>query len=947
MEIPAPPQGFRMNKFAYKDRIRLGFEKIDADLVYLMGAFREMLEETGDGQIAAQLPYVGAKPVKAGRSLSPRGVQAFSISFQLLNAVEENAAAQIRRLYESTNGLAAEPGLWGANLLRLIEAGKTPREILAALPSLRIEPVLTAHPTEAKRLTVLEQHRALYILLVKRENTMWTPAEREDLHEEIKASLERLWRTGEIQLTKPTVARERDALTYYFLNIFPIALRALDRRLIRAWRAAGLKASALEDPSHFPRIRFATWVGGDRDGHPLVTPQVTAETFAILRRNALELLARQFVQLERALSLASSIQKPPAVLIRRMRTLAGLLGDFATAQLAANEGEPWRQFVSLLAARLPTESSPTFARYDGAHDLASDLRVLRASLIEIGAARLAELEVDPILRCCEVFGFHLAALDIRQNSSVHDRAIGQILKACGERDCGFEGWPEARRIEFLEEDLKSAMPRLRRAEAAGPDASVAVGALRVVAKELAVNGPGAVGMFVLSMTRSVSDLLAVFFLAREAGLVSDSKDGPVCNIPVAPLLETLDDLERGEAIVDGFLASPMTLRSLRLQLRNEREFARKGLEPSGSRARQPASGDRPLQTVMLGYSDSNKDCGIIASQWSLNRAQVGILHAAQKHDVRIRFFHGRGGTIGRGAGPTHRFLEALPANALGLDYRATEQGETIAQKYANLITATNELELLAAGTLNYSLLRTKPHKEVQRLSAVVSTLAGESTSAYRALLQRDGFLEFHRAATPIDAIEASQIGSRPSRRTGTKSLEDLRAIPWVFGWSQSRFFLPGWYGAGTALESLEKRDPAAFELLGASLGTWPFLRYLITNIETSHASVDPDITRRYAAMVRKPTVRTEFMGIIESEFARTDRMLTHLLGPERDRRRPRLAKTLESRNEALRPLHFTQIELLGRWRSLLRAGKGREAGRVLTDLLATVNAIAGGLKLTG
>jgi len=936
-----------MNKIGYQDRIRLGFEKIDADLAYLMGAFHEVLMETGDRQIAEQLPYVGARPVKAGRPLSPRGVQAFSISFQLLNAVEENAAAQIRRIYEATNSLAAEPGLFGANLVRLTKAGMSAGEILAALPALRVEPVLTAHPTEAKRLTVLEQHRALYILLVKRENTMWTPAEREDLHEETKAALERLWRTGEIQLTKPTVARERDALTYYFLNIFPIALRALDRRLVRAWIASGLKPSALNDPSQFPRLRFATWVGGDRDGHPLVTPQVTAETFAILRRNALELLSRQFVQLERALSLAGSIQRPPAALNRRIRALASLLGDVATPHLEGNEGEPWRQFVALVAARLPTEASPTFARYDGAHELAADLRVLRASLVEIGAVRLAEQEVDPVLRCCEVFGFHLAALDIRQNSAVHDRAIGQILKASGEQDPDFAAWPEKRRIEFLEEELKSSTSRLSRAETAGPDAATAVGALRVVAKELAVNGPGAVGMFVLSMTRSVSDLLAVYFIAREAGLVGDAKDGPVCHIPVSPLLETLDDLERGESIVDRFLASPMTARSLRLHQRNDRDFARKGLEPPAPKGRQTPIAEHPLQTVMLGYSDSNKDCGIIASQWSLNRAQVGILRAAQKHGVRIRFFHGRGGTIGRGAGPTHRFLEALPSNALGLDYRATEQGETIAQKYANLITATNELELLAAGTLKYSLLRTKPHKEVQRLSMVVTRLAEESTVAYRALLHREGFMEFHRSATPIDAIEASQIGSRPSRRTGAKSLADLRAIPWVFGWSQSRFFLPGWYGAGTALEALEKRDPAAFALLGSSLSSWPFLRYLITNIETSHASVDPDITRRYAAMVRRPALRKEFMSLIEGEFSRTNTMLGRLLGPERDRRRPRLAKTLESRNEALRPLHFTQIELLGKWRRLLAAGKGREAARLLPDLLATVNAIAGGLKLTG
>lgn len=935
-----------MTKTDYQDRLRLGFEKVDADLAYLMGAFREVLEETGDAGIAAQLPYVGTKPVTAGHTLTPRGVQAFSISFQLLNTVEENAAVQTRRNFEAANGVGAEPGLWGSSFARLRKEGKSTRELLASLPRLRVEPVLTAHPTEAKRLTVLEQHRALYLLLVKRENAMWTPAEREDMHEETKAALERLWRTGEIQLVKPTVARERDALAYYFLNIFPVALRALDLRLIHAWETSGLRKGALADPAHLPRIRFATWVGGDRDGHPLVTPQVTAETLAILRQNALTLLGKQLSQLERALSLAESIQKPPAALRRRMRALTSLLGDAAPEILAAGEGEPWKQFVSLVAARLPTEQSPAFARYDAAHELAADLRVLRTSLGEIGADRIASQEVDPALRCCEVFGFHLAALDIRQNSAVHDRAIGEILKASGESDPAFASWPEEKRIAFLEEELKSSAPRLRRAEQAGPDAATAVGALRVVARELAVNGPAAIGTFVLSMTRSVSDLLAVYFIAREAGLVNDSRDGPVCSIPVAPLLETLDDLERGAAIVDGFLGSAVTARSLGLHHRNDRDHARKGIEPSAGRARD-AGADRPLQTVMLGYSDSNKDCGIIASQWALNRAQVGILEAAGSHGVRIRFFHGRGGTIGRGAGPTHRFLEALPANALGLDFRATEQGETIAQKYANLLTAENELELLAAGTLTYSLLRTRPLPGSNELAAIVDRLAAASTEAYRALLHADGFLEFHRAATPIDAIEASQIGSRPSRRTGAKSLADLRAIPWVFGWSQSRFFLPGWYGAGTALEQLESSDRGAFALLAEHMRSRPFLRYLITNIETSHASVDVDIIRRYAAMVPRPALRKRFMELIEGELTRTERMLCRLLGAERDKRRPRLAKTLESRNEALRPLHYTQVKLLREWRGLLAAGKGREAAKLLPDLLATVNAIAGGLKLTG
>jgi phosphoenolpyruvate carboxylase len=932
---------------SYEERIRLGFERIDRDLDFLMRAFQQVLIETGNKDIAAQLPYVGGKPLRPNGELSPRGVQAFSIAFQLLNAVEENAAAQSRRLFEAANGLTAESGLWGHHLSRLKAEGVSGRHVAEVLPFLRVEPVFTAHPTEVKRLTVLEQHRAIYLLLVKRENTMWTPTEQADLAEEIKAALERLWRTGEIMLVKPTVERERDALFYYFLNILPEALRRLDLRLRHAWAAVDFDPAEIADSAHLPRLRFGTWVGGDRDGHPLVTPEVTADTFAELRRHALLLLARQLRDLGARLSLAESLQTPPPSLVRAQRQIAQLLGDSAPVLLAQNEGEPWRQFLTLVEARLPSVEHTGTGAYGHAYELAADLRTLRDSLVEIGAKRLAEHEVDPVLRCCEVFGFHLAALDVRQNSLVHDRAVGQVLAAAGFADSDFAAWSEEERVSFLNRQLASVRPLLRDPEGAGPDAAIAVGAFRAVRQELRAHGGEGIGTAILSMTRSLSDLLSVYFLAREAGLLTETRDGPVCEIAVTPLLETLDDLRRGPEIVDAFLAHPLTRRTLQhLQHRGD-VLIKKGT-PAGQRtAIQAAIADRPVQTVMIGYSDSNKDSGIVASQWALHLAQKGIVAAAAKHGVRLRFFHGRGGTISRGAGPTHRFLEALPPGALQFDLRLTEQGETIAQKYTNLITATYELELLLAGTCHFSIRYGDAPPADHPLAPVLDRLARWSHETYRALLDAEGFLQFHRQATPIDALEASRIGSRPARRTGAASLQDLRAIPWVFSWSQSRFFLPGWFGAGSALARLAEEAPDDFAALTAAVRDWPFLRYLLTNIETSHASVDPDLIRRYAGLVGDTALRRRFLQRIEEEFARVAEQLGRLFGPERARRRPRLEKTLQSRNEALRPLHYTQIALLREWRGLLADNRHKDAEARLPDLLATINAIAGGLKTTG
>ncbi|MEM0965568.1 MAG: phosphoenolpyruvate carboxylase [Verrucomicrobiota bacterium] len=933
----------------YNERIRIGFEKIDKDLDFLVGCFRDMLIGLGETEIAHHLPWIGKAPTDEKSHLDPGVIQATSIAFQLLNMVEENVSNQMRRLYERSNGPLHESGLWGFYLRKLKEDGWTADQVADALPYLRIEPVLTAHPTESKRVTILEQYRELYVLIVRLENSMWTPNERIGIENQIKNAMERIWRTGETLLAKPSVAAERAGQLHYFNNVFPKVLPQIDRHLEEAWLANGWDPNLIGNSSNRPRLRFGTWVGGDRDGHPLVTAKVTRESLLDYRTNALALQESKLSQLRARLSLSDRLQKPPESFSDRLIAMASQIGDEATTLLDRNPHEPWRQYISLLIAQLPPpDFDPSDSKYPASRfyrysfDLSADLRALRDSLVEIGAERVARMDVDPILRNIEVFGFHFAALDVRQNSVFHEKAIDQILNRAGMEDHGYSEWPEEKRLEFLEAQLESPFPLLPVGETPGKEAEAVIAAYREIARYIDRHGDEGIGSFILSMTRSASDLLAVYFLAREANLLRKLDFGVICLVPVVPLLETLEDLQNGPGILETFLSHPVTRNSLQWTYRRGGLLAKKGALRDTEAVCDFTSLRLPVQQVMIGYSDSNKDSGILASQWGLHVAQQNITEVARKMGYRIRFFHGRGGTISRGAGPTNRFLEALPPTALSFDLRLTEQGETIAQKFANDLTASHNLDLLISGTCYHSLTGPRRNLPESDIVEAVHSLSDAASKVYRGLLKEDGFMDFYTGATPLDALEKSSIGSRPARRTGVRSLEDLRAIPWVFSWSQSRFFLPGWYGFGSGVSQLSEEE---FEKIRNGLSSWPFLRYVLTNIETSLSAASSDIMEAYADMVPDSQIRTKFMTLILNELELTHQTMTRLFGSEQKDRRPRLDKTVLPRSQALEPLHHEQIRLLRK----LRAGINdpEEEAALTTRLLLTINAISSGLRTTG
>lgn len=883
-----------------------GFAKWIDDFNEIRGLFSEMLEEEGDADLAAFLRSCFDEncPGIDRAELPAEYCQALSIVFQLLDIVEENTANQFRRRAEDPRQQEGEPGLWQFNLADLRQRGFSEASLRDAMERISVEPVLTAHPTEAKRATVLEHHRAIYLLLVERDNRRFTEVEAAIFRRRLKAALERLWRTGEIRSERPEVESEVQGVLHYLRWVFPDVVELLDQRFQHSWSAA-----FGTPPPNLPKLAFGSWVGGDRDGHPLVTPEVTAQTLVLLRQGALAVARERMRQLGARLSLAESEVPVPAILRDRIAQLTDILGsEPAQKAIDRNPREPWRQLVNLMLARL--ERVDKLGGYTTSSEWIDDFEVLEASLREAGARNVAEMDVRPVVAQARVFGFHLATLDVRQNSQYHDRAMAGLLRAAGFARYDFPNWTEPEKLDFLNRELKTLRPFAGPHVNLDPEAAHVTALFRNLRDHLAAHGPEGLGPVIVSMTRSVADLLVVYLLAREGGLLVETASGIACELAVAPLFETIRDLENSAGILDAFLSHPVSMR-------------------------------RPVNdvVVMLGYSDSNKDGGVLASQWRLHQAERDLTEVARKHNTRLTFFHGRGGTVGRGAGPMHVFLEALPQGSLTGKMRLTEQGEVIAQKYANRVTATFQLERLLAGVTRTTLLHSAPHPETPPLERIWPQVVDISFKTYRNLVETDGFVTFFRQATPIDVIEQTQLGSRPSRRSGAESLDDLRAIPWVFSWSQARFHLPGWYGVGTALTWLRTEHPEDWQRLREQVRVWPFLSYLLHNAEASLMMAHPTLMRLYASLVEDESLRARLFETIFEEYKRSVSVIEDLFGESQTHRR-RLAQAVALRRSALDQLHHEQVRLLRNWR------KNPEES-TLTSLLLTVNAIGMGQKMTG
>lgn len=903
------------------------------DLHFLLSCLQEVLQANNENELVNYIPWLNAEIASPDNELAQKVTHLYSICFQLLNLSEVNWAVQARRNKQQNQAPANVNGSWAQTFTELRQLEIAPEKIVDTLSHLEIEPVMTAHPTEAKRTVVLKYYRELYLQLVMLENPVYTKHEREQIRSGIKEILTRLWFIDDIYLEKPQVETELDNVLHYLTKVFPDVFELHDRTLVQAWNDAGFQPEVLQNYRSMPKISLGSWVGGDRDGHPLVTPEITSYTLERMRAEALILTRQKLIQLADSLSIYTSAEKIAAAFQSRKKELEQQIPDLSgniPFKLALRE--PFRQFVLLLIEKLPVQEShsgniqlvPNEWSYSNSGQLITDLELLLKTLSEWGAPMLAQNEVTRSLRFVQSFGFHLAHLDVRQNSEHYQKALNGLLYESGfENKISPEGLVDK---AFILQELNQYRPFAHNYSGNTSETINVLGYLSVLECHISNYGPNALGSMIVSMTKKVDDLFSFYLLAREAGLYLKTKSGAACQLPVVPLFETIDDLHRAPAILDEFLAHPLTQNTLKLLAE------RKGYK-------------KPVAEVMIGYSDSNKDGGILSSQWHLYEAQHELSKIGQKHGVDIRFFHGKGGSISRGAGPMHWFLKSLPPDSLCGKLRLTEQGETIERKYANKVNAAFNIELLSSGTLRNTLLNTHPYDE--QLFELVSFMAHESFASYNALTRHPSFIRFFEQATPIDAIETSKIGSRPSRRTNQRTLTDLRAIPWVFSWTQSRANITSWYGVGSTLQLLKNQYPEKYSLLKKLLVSHPLLRYILTNVDSGLAATDPEIIRFYASLVEEEPVKNDILELILNEYQLTQNLLAELLEKPFQERRKNHFYSTKLRAVALDLMHQIQVNTLRSWREEKESENSASVKQQNIILLKTINAVANALGSTG
>ncbi len=894
------------------------FKNISVDRRFIIDCYTEMLSRINENELVVLInsTLLGDK-IEAHELPNEKIIQSLSIYFQLMTLVEENAATQYRRKLEDQDKSITIRGSWAEAFNIWKNANLTEDEMLDAISQTHIIPVLTAHPTEAKRITVIEIHRALYLLLVQKENTSLSKIEQNVIRENIINLLERWWRTGEIYLEKPDVKDERANVMHYLSKVFPVVLKNTDIHLKSAWVALGLNPNKIKNPDLFPTIEFGSWVGGDRDGHPFVTAPITKETLLLHRKTALALIREALVDLVKKISVSAITNPVPFELSEAIDKKVIALGESGKRATDRNHYEPWRQFVSLIICQLDNTISENIAdsktHYKSSKALEEDLKLLRAVLIQNGLKSLAEDLLFPVERSVKSFGFHLAKLDIRQNSAFHDKAITQILKTNGEEDCDFENWDEEKRVHYLNHLLENNEPITDVAISYGAEADAVLDCYKVVRQHINQYGIDGIGSFIISMTRNLSDLLVVYLLMRETQLLNTS-------IKVVPLLETIQDLHNGPQIVASFLKHPIT------------------------KARAKKTGFK--QEVMLGYSDSNKDGGTIASKWNLYKAEIALTKAGINNNTEIYFFHGTGGTISRGGGKYHRFLESMPENTVFGTFKITVQGESVAQLFGNPMTAIYNLSALSSGVARH-LAENKNKKETPQYPAEsMEFLAQKSFEHFKNLIDTPGFINFFSKATCIDVLEKSKIGSRPARRTGTRTLKDLRAIPWVFSWNLSRFTLTGWFGLGEALKALKEEKPEEYNALKQAAKHWNFFKFLMIQTETNLILANLEIMEQYASLDEDVHERDLFMNQLLTDYKNGIHFIEMLFDEPSSDRRMGQYDNLEWRNDKLFVLHQLHIKYLKIWRRLTDEDS-LEKDKLLNKLLSLTNALSSGLKNTG
>jgi phosphoenolpyruvate carboxylase len=839
-------------------------------------------------------------------------VRAFSYFSHLAN-IAEDVHQNRRRRAHALAGSPPRRGDLADALHRIAEAGVAPEALRRWLDEALVSPVLTAHPTEVQRKSILDVEREIARLLTWRDRTALTPEESLEFVTRVSTAVLGLWQTAMLRLARLRVRDEIDnGLAYYrytFLDAIPHLYSTVEA-LVQA--QFGITPDAV--PSF---LRMGSWIGGDRDGNPFVDAGTLSYAIRAQAGVALAHYLGEVNALGAELSLSTRLVKPSA----ELEALAAAAHDANPHR----QDEPYRQALVGVYARLAatahalTDLPPArvaqadAAPYENPRAFRADLDTIAASLALHGANPLAARRLDPLRRAVDVFGFHLAALDVRQNSDVHEAVVAELLARAGAA-ADYRALAEHERVSLLERELASARPlhseHVDHSERLGSELAV----LRCAAGIHARYGSAALPHYVISKCQSVSDLLEVAVLLKEAGLARERR----LALDIVPLFETIDDLERCGETMREALAVPIY--------------------------RAYVASRRDWQEVMLGYSDSNKDGGYVTSSWAIYRAERSLADALAGHGVRLRLFHGRGGTVGRGGGPSFDAILAQPAGSVSGGLRVTEQGEIIASKYSDPELGRRNLEALLSATLEASLVDAEQlGSSAKSYFSAFDALSAHAYRAYRALVyETPDFLAYFRASTPIAEIADLNIGSRPASRTASARIEDLRAIPWVFSWGQCRLMLPGWYGFGSAVETWLASNASGLALLQEMHERWPFFRATLSNLGMVLAKTDLAIASRYAELVPDRALREPIFARIRDEHALT---LRHFLAITRQASlledNPTLARSIRHRFPYLDPLNHLQIELLRRFRA------GDTEVRTQRAIHLTINGLAAGLRNSG
>jgi len=893
------------------------------ELLNCVEKIREMSKELR----AAYTPELFREFMETIRGLTPdirhQVIRAFAIYFQLVNIAEQNHRIRRKRDYEREAGDTVQPGSIESAIRDLKERNVPAGEVAQMLDTISLELVMTAHPTEATRRAVLDIHKRIAEDVMQFDNPTLTYREREKLREKLLNEVLTLWQTDELRERKPTVLDEVRNGLYYFhetlFDVLPDVYEELERCLDKYYP---------ERKWHLPTyLRFGSWIGGDRDGNPSVTAEVTWKTLQMQRALVLHKYEQRLRELMRLLSFSTTIVSVTDELRESIEADRRRI-RLHTVEPWTNEKEPYRVKLTFMMQKLHNLNLDAYRETDQAYrcaeELTADLQIIDRSLRHHFADYVADTHLKKLIRQVELFGFHLMTLDVRQHSKEHENAMAEILKLARITD-RYSEMGEEEKIELLHRLLGDPRPLLHENADLSEATEECLTVFRTIYRAQREFGRNCITSYLISMTQGVSDLLEVMVFAKETGLFVRHADGTIeCTLQPVPLFETIDDLHAAPEILRKLLGLPLYRETLR------------------------AMDD--LHEVMLGYSDSNKDGGMVTANWELRVALNELTKTANEFGVRLKFFHGRGGALGRGGMPLNRSILAQPPHTIGGGIKITEQGEVLSSRYSMKGIAYRSLEQATSALVTSAYLARHPDKEhvlERQWEAAMRTISETALRKYQDLVFRDpDFLTFFKESTPLAEIGELNIGSRPAKRRNSERFEDLRAIPWVFAWTQSRYLLPAWYAAGTAFKTYVGDDPAKLEELRTMYREYSFFQTLIDNLQMALAKADLVIAKEYASMISDETIRNRIFSQIEEEYRCTREMILAITGQKEILDNvPVIQESVRLRNPYVDPLSYLQVQLLKELRAL--RAEGKDDPNLLREVLLTINGIAAGLRNTG